>query len=486
MVQALKRLVTGIQGLDALLKGGLVAGASYIVQGPPGAGKTIMANQLACAHVRDGGKVLVATLLSESHERLFQYLATLSFFDPALVGDQIQFVSAFDTLEQEGLDEVVKLLRQEIGKQQASLLIVDGVLNARVRAETTLDTKKFVSELQGHAAFAGCTVLLLTSARLDDNSPEHTMVDGVIELGEQLVGSRSVRHVQLRKTRGSGALSGRHECLIDECGVHVYPRLEALYSQPSQLGSASLSRISTGVETLDEMLGGGMTLGSVSLLMGPSGIGKTSMGLAFLAAGSAAQPALHFGFYETPARLRLKAASIGYDFAELERQGALHLCWQPTTEGLLDQVGARLLEMVERTGSKRVLIDSLGAFSRLATEPARLNAFFRALIGELRARDVSVMLTWEMRDIFGSEITAPAPDLSSIVDNLILMRFVEMDSQLRRMLSILKVRDSHHDPALHAMHFGPQGISLHKAFEGACGVLSGTPVAQGGADQAGR
>jgi len=479
MAQVLKRLVTGIAGLDALLKGGLVAGASYIIQGPPGAGKTILANQLACGHVRQGGRVLVATLLSESHERLFQYLATLEFFDPALVGDQIQFVSAFDTLEQEGLDAVVKLLRQEIARQQASLLIVDGVLNARVRAETSLDTKKFVSELQGHAAFAGCTLLLLTSARLDEGSPEHTMVDGVIELGEQLIGSRAVRHIQLRKTRGSGALSGRHECLIDEAGMHVYPRLEALYSHPSQPGCASWNRVTTGIDTLDEMLGGGLARSSTSLLMGPSGVGKTSLGLAFLSASSAEAPGLHFGFYETPDRLRLKATSLGYDFADLERQGALQLCWQPTTEGLLDQVGARLLEQVDRLGSKRVFIDSLGAYSRLAADPARLNAFFRALTGELRARDVSVMLTWEMRDIFGSEITAPAPDLSSIVDNLMLMRFVELDSQLQRMLSILKVRDSHHDPALHALHFSPQGISLRNAFEGACGVLSGTPVPQG-------
>ncbi|MDF0731637.1 ATPase domain-containing protein [Pseudomonas entomophila] len=479
MVETLKRLPTGIQGLDALLKGGLVVGASYIVQGPPGSGKTILANQLACSHAREGGRVLVATLLSESHERLFQYLSTLEFFDPALVGDQIQFVSAFDTLEQEGLDAVVKLLRQEIARQQASLLIVDGLLNARARAETSLDTKKFVSELQGHAAFAGCTVLLLTSARLDEGSPEHTMVDGVIELGEQLQGSRAVRHVQLRKTRGSGALSGRHECLISEAGLQVYPRLESLYSHPSQLGSAVLSRVSTGVQALDEMLDGGLAEGSVTLVMGPSGAGKTSLGLAFLGACTAQSPGLHFGFYETPARLRLKAAALGHDFAALEGQGALQLSWQPTTEGLLDQVGARLLDQVERHGIKRVLIDSLGAFGRLAVDPARLNGFFRALSAELRARDVSVLLTWEMRDIFGSEITAPAPDLSSIVDNLLLMRFVEHESRLRRMLSILKVRDSHHDPALHELDIGPHGIALHKAFEGASGVLSGTAVPQG-------
>ena len=218
-MEQLKRLATGIEGLDDLLKGGLVAGSSYIVQGRPGSGKTILANQLAFNHVATGGRVLVATLLSESHERLFQYLSTLSFFDPALVGNQLQFVSAFDTLESEGLEAVVKLLRGEIGRQGASLLIVDGLLNARSRAENVLDTKKFISELQGHAAFAGCTLLLLTSSRLDDGSPEHTMVDGVIELGEDLYGARSVRRIQLRKTRGSGALSGVHECEITEQGM---------------------------------------------------------------------------------------------------------------------------------------------------------------------------------------------------------------------------------------------------------------------------
>ncbi|MDR0208498.1 MAG: AAA family ATPase [Pseudomonas putida] len=479
MAEPLKRLATGIDGLDVLLKGGLIAGASYIVQGPPGVGKTILANQLACNHVRSGGRVLVATLLSESHERLFQYLSTLEFFDPALVGDPIQFVSAFDTLEQEGLDAVVRLLRQEIARQQASLLIVDGLLNARVRAETSLDTKKFVSELQGHAAFAGCTVLLLTSARLQEGSPEHTMVDGVIELSEQLLGSRAVRQIQLRKTRGSGAMSGLHECLIDQTGLRVFPRLEALYSHPSQMGSDTLTRVGTGIATLDEMLGGGVAKGSVSLVMGPSGIGKTSLGLAFLGPCSREAPGLHFGFYETPARLRLKAAALGHDLAEREREGSLVFCWQTTTEGLLDQLGGGLLERVEALGAQRVVIDSLGAFSRLAFDPARLNAFFRALTGELRARDVSVLLTWEMRDIFGSEITAPAPDLSSIVDNLLLLRFVELESQLRRMVSVLKVRDSHHDPALHELSIGPQGIVLRKAFEGACGVLSGTPVPQG-------
>ncbi|CAG8868714.1 Circadian clock protein kinase KaiC [Pseudomonas fluorescens] len=476
MVESLKRLATGITGLDHLLKGGLVAGSSYVIQGHPGSGKTILANQLACNHVRQQGRVLVATLLSESHERLFQYLSTLEFFDQSMIGNQIQFVSAFDVLEEDGLGEVVKILRQEIARQQASLLIVDGLLNARSRAETSLDTKKFISELQGHAAFAGCTVLLLTSSRLEEGSPEHTMVDGVIELSEQLFGSRSVRLIQLRKTRGSGALAGLHEFEIGQSGLQVYPRLESLYSLPSHPGTDIVTRTSSGTESLDQVLAGGLPKGAITLVMGPSGIGKTSLGLGFLAASTAAEPGLHFGFYETPERLRLKASALGHDFQELERKGVLHLCWQPTTKGLVDQVGARLLDMVQTRGIKRVLIDSLGAFHRLANNPARLNEFFCALTGELRARGVTVVLTWEMRDIFGSEINAPAPDLSSIVDNLLLMRFVEHDARLKRMLSVLKVRDSDFNPELHEFVISQNGVTLRQSFAGVSGVLSGTPV----------
>ncbi len=473
-MEQLQRLVTGIEGLDDLLKGGLIAGAAYIVQGRPGSGKTILANQLAFNHVASGGRVLVATLLSESHERLFQYLSTLSFYDAAKIGDQIQFLSAFDTLDQEGLEAVVRLLRGEIARHGASLLIVDGLLTARSRAETVLDTKKFIFELQAHAAFAGCTLVLLTSTHLEDDSPEHTMVDGVIELGEDLHGARAVRRIQLRKTRGSGALSGLHECEISADGLKVFPRLEALYSRPSGTGSETCARVSSGVASLDQLLQGGLAQSSVTLVMGPSGSGKTSLGLSFLGASTVEAPGLHFGFYEPASRLRMKAAALGLDFPALECDGALHIAWQPTTEGLLDDVGARLLRYVGQHGIKRVLIDNLGAFTRLATRPERLNEFFRALMGELRARDVTVVATWEMRDLFGSEINAPAPELSSIVDNLLLMRFVELESELRRVLSVLKVRDSRYDPALREVVIGETGMELRKAFNEATAVLSGT------------
>ncbi|WAH60532.1 AAA family ATPase [Pseudomonas silvicola] len=476
-MEQLKRLESGIEGLDLLLKGGLVAGSSYIVQGRPGSGKTILANQLGFNHVRNGGRVLVATLLAESHERLFQYLSTLSFFDASRIGNEIQFVSAFDTLENEGLDEVVKLLRREISRQKATVLIVDGLLNARSKAESQIDTKKFISELQGHAAFAGCTVLFLTSSRLDDGSPEHTMVDGVIEMGEELFGTRSVRRIQLRKTRGSGALSGLHECEITDDGLVVYPRLESLYSHPSRPDSADLTRLPSGVPALDKLIGGGLPRSSVTLAMGPSGIGKTSLGIHFLGAGTTAEPALHFGFYESPQRLAIKAQALGYDFKAMQDAGALFVSWQPTTEGLVDGLGARLLKQIDEYNIKRVLIDSLGGMTRCATSSARLTEFFSALMGELRARGVTVFVTWEIRGLFGPEITSPTPDLSSIVDNILLLRFVEYEAELKRLLSILKVRDSVYDPSLLELVIDERGIDLKKAFKHAEAVLSGSASA---------
>lgn len=475
-MEKLNRLQSGIEGLDALLKGGLVSGASYIIQGRPGSGKTILANQLGFNHARNGGRVLVATLLAESHDRLFQFLSTLSFFDASRVGAEIQFVSAFDTLENEGLDEVVKLLRREISRQRATVMVVDGLLNARSKADSPIDTKKFISELQGHAAFAGCTVLFLTSSRLDDGSPEHTMVDGVIEMGEELFGTRSVRRIQLRKTRGSGALTGLHECEINDDGLVVYPRLESLYGRPSAPDSADLTRIASGIGSLDGILGGGLHSSSVTLVMGPSGIGKTTLGLKFLSESTVDAPGLHFGFYESPQRLRLKGQSLGIDIQKMEDSGALTIAWQPTTEGLLDGLGARLLRLVEEKGIKRLFIDSLSGMTRVSNNPARITDFYSALMNELRARGVTVFATWEMHDLFGSEVTSPASELSSIADNLMLMRFFEIQSELRRTLSILKVRDSFYDPSLLEVVIRDQAVDLRKVSTNASSVASNSAL----------
>lgn len=460
----LKRLQSGIEGLDELLKGGFVSGSSYIIQGRPGSGKTILANQIGFNHVRDGGRVLFATLLAEPHERLFQFLSTLSFFDKDRIGEEIQFISAFDTMENEGLDEVVKLLRREISRQKSTVMILDGLLNARSKADSPLNTKRFISELQGHAAFAGCTVFFLTSSQLDDGSPEHTMVDGVLELGEEQIGTRLVRRIKMRKTRGSAALAGDHECEITDDGLVVYPRLESTVTHSAMRDSHTLSLVPSGLASLDSFIGGGLVSSSVSLIMGPSGAGKTSVGVNFLAESTVEEPGLHFGFYESPQRLRLKAKALGRDFEALEAAGALSLVWRSITTEKIDKLAIELLRMVEQKSIRRVFIDSLGGMARTAADRSRILDLYTALMGELRSRNVTVVASWEVRSILGEVIDAPASDLSGIVDNLLLVRFAETDGELKRHLSILKVRDSAYDPALLELVIGNQGIDVRKAF----------------------
>jgi circadian clock protein KaiC len=468
----LKRLQSGIEGLDELLKGGFVAGSSYIIQGRPGSGKTILANQIGFNHARTGGRVLFATLLAEPHERLFQFLSTLSFFDKDMIGDQIQFVSAFDTMENDGLDEVVKLLRREIVRQKSTVMILDGLLNARSRADSPLNTKRFISELQGHAAFAGCTVFFLTSSQLDDGSPEHTMVDGVLELGEERVGTRSIRRIKMRKTRGSGAISGAHECEITENGLVVYPRLESIFTCSALRDSDHFAMVPSGLKTLDPLIGGGLVQSSVTLLLGPSGSGKTSFGITFLGQSTADEPGLHFGFYESPQRLRMKAASLGLDFAALEQSGALTIMWKSITTELVDKLAMDLLRVVEEKSIKRVFLDSLGGMTRAAADKSRMLDLYTALMGELRARNVTVVASWEVRSLLGGEIDAPAPDLSGIVDNLLVLRFVQEPAELKRQLSILKIRDNPFDPALLEVSIGHQGLDVKKVQFHALGDTS--------------
>lgn len=469
MGRELTRICSGIPGLDEVLNGGFIEGASYIVQGHPGAGKTIFSNQVAFAQLAAGRRVLYVTLLAETHDRLFQSLSTLDFFDPQKVGDTISYLSVFQTLRDEGLEAVVKLLREEIRRQHASLLVFDGLLNARDRAETELDVKTFIAEVQSQAAFVGCTVLFLTSTRNQYISPEHTMVDGVIDLCGEVAGARAIRRLQVIKSRGSKSIGGLHLYEIRSNGITVYPRLEALES-PLEGSLADLGRCTTGIQGLDGLIEGGFPSGSVTLVVGPTGSGKTTLGLNFVSAAGEAEPALFVGFYETPARLHLKAKSLDISLPDSD---SLKILWNPLAENLLDKLAHQLLDSVRATGAKRLFIDGLGGFERAAVEPKRLVEFFAALTNELRSLGVTTVATWELRTMFGSHTEAPSPEVSSLLDNLIMVRQVEVQSRMLRVLAVLKMRDSKLEPALHEFTIDSGGMQIGAPLEPMEGAITG-------------
>ena len=187
----LERVPTGIPGLDIVLRGGFLKAGIYIVRGEPGTGKTILGNQFCFNHVAAGHRTLYVTLLAETHDRMMQHMQTMSFFEPALIPDGVYYVNGFRVLEEDGVKGFIDLLRREIRTHSATLLVLDGFIAIEESSESDREFKKFIQELRAHIAVEGCTALLLTNGRRNDYHPEHTMVDGLIELHDVLFGTPS-------------------------------------------------------------------------------------------------------------------------------------------------------------------------------------------------------------------------------------------------------------------------------------------------------
>lgn len=469
----LERSPTEVPGLDEILFGGLLKGGVYIIKGVPGAGKTILANQICFNHVAKSGCALFITLLAESHSRMLQHLNPMQFFDERAVPDRLYYVSGFSILESDGLKGIIDLLRREIKGHGASLVVLDGFATTEESASSEREFKKFVHEIQSHAAAADCTVLLLTNGSNRAISPEYTMVDGVIDLEDTLFEQRTERTLQVKKFRGSDFLAGRHPFRITSRGFVIYPRIEAAFSTPTPKDSFELRRVSSGVAGLDSMLKGGLLAETTNALYGPTGSGKTTLGLQFLSLSTAQEPGLLVGFFETPARLRVRAQALGIDMEGMEARGEVELMWRPQGEHILDELGHQVIEAVRRRGVKRLFIDGFGGLIESAVFPGRITRYISALANELRALNVTVIISIESQEILGSTMELPSQGMSSLLEGLIILRYAELNGQIRRILSITKIRDSDFDPFLHEFEITPNGIEVRGTFVGVEAMLSG-------------
>ncbi len=312
--------------------------------------------------------------------------------------------------------------------------------------------------------------MFLTTTAADGKSAERTMVDGLIKLTSRTYGWQAASDIEVTKFRGSGFLKGRHSYKVTDDGIVVYPRLEALYATPSRPDDGTSGRASTGLNKLDTMLHGGLPTASTTMIMGPSGIGKTTVGLHFLSQSSADEPGLMFGFYETPTRLRAKADRIA-PLGSLLASGVVELIWQTPTSDLLDAYGGRLLESIHRRGVKRLFIDGLTASQSGAIDPSRIGNFFSALANELRVLGVTTVYSLEVTDALGPS-RVPVEDAATLAENMILMRFVEKRTKLHRLLSIVKSRDSDFDSSIYEFTLNHAGVQINDTPDSAEEILS--------------
>jgi circadian clock protein KaiC len=468
--RAIPRIETGVPGLDIVLAGGLFRGGVYIIEGDPGAGKTTLGNQICFHRAAAGDSTVYITLLAEAHTRMIAHLRGMEFFRPDLIPSSIYYISAFKVLEQTGLDGLLKTISDAALQRKAKFLVLDGLVSAEEFASGPREYKKFIHELQTISGMMGCTVLLLSSTeRPAAFRPEHTMVDGLIELSNTVSGMRSLRTLIVKKMRGAAQLGGRHTFEISNAGIRVRPRIEMLAYQAIELPPPG-APVPTGISGLDTMIGGGLPASSTTLVTGPSGGGKTILGLQFLAAGAQrGEPGLFVGFYERPSGVLAKAAQLGFDLDGKH----VHIQWEAPIEGVIDAVIERALDNIDKHGIKRLCFDGLHGFRHRAEYPERVRAVFAALGDELTRRGVTSVFTLESRELVGPHIELPIDGVSALADNVILLRHVEVRSEVSRMISILKIRDRAHDGAIRKLEITARGIRVGDRFEGSEQVLTG-------------
>lgn len=465
----LQRRATGIPGLDRILAGGFTIGSTSLLVGEAGIGKTILAHQIGASVVRDGGKVLYLTSLIEGHQSLIQQASTFTFFDPSTISHSFYYAGIQDAIERGGLPEASKEIGRLIALREPTLLILEGLHALQLIAQDAVEYHRFINRLQVQSASAGITTLTILAANTEERSPNpaYTIPDGIIQMTTRTFGLQRLRTLEVRKFRATDFLSGAHFFRITSHGLHIYPRLGTLVQSipltgyPEEHGQRQF-----GISGLDTMMGGGVALSSSTLLLGTPGAGKTLLGLSFLCTGSAlGENGLYVGFHEPQKQLTEKAESVGLPFGRFVDNGKIAVQWRPEAELLPDEVAEHLLADVDLRKVTRVVIDGLDDLNYASHPRERLLNFLTALLLALRSRGVSIVMSLELHDILAShDIHIPLQEVSSLLDNIVLLRYVEQRSQVRRQVSILKMRASPYDTSIREFWIGPSGIHVEGPF----------------------
>jgi len=482
--QQLARLPTGIAGFDAITGGGLPVGRTCLITGTPGTGKTTFGNQLAFAHAASGGQVIVATLLTESHDVLLANLQGFAFFDATLVGDRIRYLSVLPPPMERGFDAIIDALRQEVRRANTTLLVIDGTAIDDDAALSDFDLRGLAHRLESQSSFLGCTTVLITATSDDRVHPLWARVNGVVLLMNRAVGAQHVRGLQVIKLRGAAFVGGVHEFAITEAGITVFPRLEAL-AGASRLAQSAEHGLGTGVSGLDAMLGGGLMPRSSTLLMVTPGAGKTILGLHFLIEGAdRGEPGLLAGFHETADDLATTAAGIGLDLRRHLDSGLIQVIWNAPLEMSADEWAWQVLAAVEQHALSRVYIDAMTDVQRIMTDADRMPLFVAALVNELRTRGTTVVIAAELNAYTDESLSIPLPAASAALDNCVLLRHVEIRGEWRRLVAVPKVRQSVADPTIRDVQITDQGMTIVHPIQSATGLLTGraTPLPEPNGD----
>ncbi|HXU74136.1 MAG TPA: ATPase domain-containing protein [Polyangia bacterium] len=466
---------TGNPALDRILGGGIPGQSVTVIAGEPGAGKTIFTLQMLFAAAREGKKCLYFTTLSEPAIKVIRYMQSFDFFDVEILDKLIIFADLGKVLR-EGSDATIAEIVARVETLEPDYVAIDSFRSIVELMPQPGIARSFVYDLANHMAGWGATTFLVGEYVRDDFSQfaEFAVADGIIRLGVERQDLTSVRTIEIMKLRGGNYISGRHFFEIGPGGLYVYPRVRA----PEFSGRApSLSeRDSTGVAGLDELLDGGLPRGSCTVVQGGTGAGKTILSLNFLLAGIARnEKGLLFTLEETPDQLREIAKGLGWDLDAQEKKGMLVIRYASPVELMTDRFFDSAREDVQRLGARRAVLDSLTTISLGVPSERRFKELIYSTAKHLRSVGCSAFMTMESEQLLGN-VNLSGLGVSFMADNLMQIRYVELDGRLERAVSVIKARGINLNTELRSAVIGKGGIKVvGERFKDLRGVLTGLP-----------
>ncbi|MDQ1379707.1 MAG: circadian clock protein KaiC, partial [Actinomycetota bacterium] len=353
----IERILSGHERLDALLGGGLPTHGINLFIGHPGSGKTILAEQYLFRNASVEHPGVYLSTVSEPFDKVLRYGETLSFFDVDAIGSSIFYDDLGEVVNEDGLTGVVARIDELLKEQQPGYLVIDSFKALRSYASDDAQFRRFLHDLAGRLTAAAVSSFWIGEYDRDQaaDAPEFAVADSIIALHANRTAERELRVLQVLKLRGSGFRTGQHAYRIGPDGLDVFPRLaDEMDNAPYDLGDV---RVSTGIPALDATLGDGYWPGAVTVIAGPTGAGKTLIGLHFLFHGADhGEPGVLATFQEHSTQLNRIASGFGWD---LERSD-VHVLGRSPVDLYMDEWVYDLLACVEETGARRVVIDSLG------------------------------------------------------------------------------------------------------------------------------
>ncbi len=473
-----RRITTGIGGLDKIMVGGLLSRATHLIVGASGTGKTVLTQQIAYYRAQQGDTVLYLTLLSESHEKMIGNLSSFSFFDEKLVGTQIHYLSLFHELADGGLSRLASASREAVMQHRAKLVVLDGIASLRDFSISRGELRKALFDLNTQLSNLGCTILMVVDDEQPiQNSPEFAISDSIIRLSGQSYFLQNLRILEVLKARGTAVFTGQHYFDIDDNGLVIYPRIESLLAgqEKDPPPAPRLTRLPFGIEGLDQMLHGGLLFGTVNLMLGTPGAGKSLTGLRWLYEGARqGEKTMMLSFHQSAERIRFRSKLLGFDLTPFTEKGNLKIQWVLPVERYMDEVVGQLLQAIAEYQPTRLLIDAISDLEELSLHRERLNGFWAAVTNYLRNHQVTTLGILEMNQVTGPSLDIPERPVSIIADTIILLRSLEISGQLKRTVSVLEMRESSYDNRVREYLISDSGLAVGQPFKDVEQLLTGT------------